>query len=364
MTLTEYTPPQPVLLIEDDPHESAVLRRWLESTGRYGIRTAADGQLATELLTQQRWSLVVADLNLPSRSGLEILHTLRETDDVTPFLLISGNASTTDACTALRSRANDFLLKPLTFESFTAATEALAGSYTETVRRGAVIQSRLESRRHGQFLSAGRLLVSQLTSPITRLSLSADNLVARIAKGVPPRQGELVAEQAAIDLAVRDATKALDELKALLGMTAAGLQSADLVSQAQAAMFLASPALSSRGVSSALNLPTGPVHALGSPDTTRTAITSILLSLAENAQDLRLRGVAVTVAHRNATPTVRITIYLEDPTQARGMLARLGAYYDMLLTTCGGFTEVATELDGANLTFCFQGTVGAPGILQ
>lgn len=354
MTLSEYVPRQPVLVIEDDPHESALIRRWLEVQGGYEIRTTGDGDTGVELISQQRWSLVISDLNLPHRSGLDVLKTLRESDDATPFLLVSGTASTADACAAVRNRASDFLLKPLSFETFTATTQTLVGTYTDTVRRRAVIESRLENRRHGQFLTVGRLLVNQLVSPITRLSLSADNLINGITKGLPPSRADLMGQRAAVDLAVRDATATLDELKSLLGMTAAGLPSVNLVSQAQAAMLLASPALASRGVESGLNATGTEVLALGTVEATRTALTSMLLSLAENAAELRLQGVELTVDKRNATPIVRLTLSQAEPIRSRELLDNLGAYYDMLLVSCGGFIETAIESDGAIVTICFQ----------
>lgn len=354
MTPSEYEPRHRVLLVEDNPHEAAVLQRWLSTENRFDVSVAADGALAADLLREQPWSLIVSDLRLPNRSGLELLHDLRRDDESTPFLLMSAQASTEDACVALRDHANDFLLKPLDYATFTTTARTLAGSYTDSVRRRAVLQSRLENRKHAQFLSVGRSLTDQLVSPLTRLTISADLLLAQTRISNPRLQAELDPHRTAIDLAVRDANTTLGELRSLLGMGLTGIDTADLVAQARAAAFLAGPALTARGAASALSAGAATVMAAGSVEGIRTVLTSVLLSLAENATELQLTGLTVTVEHHMGTPAVRIQVAQRDARGARDLLGNLCTYFDMMLMPIGGFVDVRTEVEGSGLTLCFQ----------
>lgn len=365
MTTETYTPRHQVLVVEDNRHQAAVMKRWLEDQGRFDVRTAGDGQLAASLLREQRWSLIVSDLNLPQRSGLDLLHQLRASDETTPFLLISGEASTQDACLALRERASDFLLKPLDHPTFVATVAALAGTFIEHVRRHAALESRLENRRHAQFLSAGRQLVSKLTSPLTRLSISADLLLHETSLGRRPSAKDIEFHRSAIDLAVRDAGVVLTDLKSLLGMGAAGIQQADLVAQAQSAMFLAAPALTARGITSALISPRTTVEVAGTAEGVRTVLSSALLSLVENATELEITGVEMTLTQRTHLPAARFTIRQRDAYRRRDLMDSLGTYVDMLMMTLGGFMEMRTEVEGTIITLAFQCASGpTQGLLQ
>lgn len=102
-----------VLLIDDDPGTLLTLSAILRLVG-HRVLTASSGSEALQLLAREPVQLVIADLVLPDRSGLELLHTFRRLHSKkTPFLMISGYATAKDAIEAFHLGASDFLEKPI-----------------------------------------------------------------------------------------------------------------------------------------------------------------------------------------------------------------------------------------------------------
>jgi PAS domain S-box-containing protein len=101
-----------VLLVEDSPEDVALVLRTLR-LGGYHIESERV-ESATELtaaLDRQSWDIIICDYKLPSFSGLEALRMLRERDQDTPFIFVSGSLGEDAAVSALKQGAQDYLLK-------------------------------------------------------------------------------------------------------------------------------------------------------------------------------------------------------------------------------------------------------------
>lgn len=120
------SPPLALLIVEDDPEQARLVVRWLESTGRYQVHHSASGLDAETLIRSREWDLIVTDIELPELSGLELLKISKDVLPYTPTLLITAHERMEYALGALRGRADDFLIKPLTREPFLAKVAALA----------------------------------------------------------------------------------------------------------------------------------------------------------------------------------------------------------------------------------------------
>jgi len=101
---------QTVLVVDDDPTVSDVVRRYLE---RAGLRVvlAADGQAALEAAREHRPDLVVLDLMLPGLSGLEVATRLRQRSDV-PIVMLTALGEEHDRVVGLEHGADDYVTKP------------------------------------------------------------------------------------------------------------------------------------------------------------------------------------------------------------------------------------------------------------
>lgn len=124
-----------ILLVEDDPEQAQLVRRWLEASGRFAVTHAADGPAGAELVRSEEWAIVVSDIELPGLTGLELLRLSKQTHPYTPTLLITAHESLDYAMEAIRGRADDFLVKPLHKASFLHKVEELVARGAEERRR-------------------------------------------------------------------------------------------------------------------------------------------------------------------------------------------------------------------------------------
>jgi len=101
-----------VIVVDDEPNIGRSLRLILEGEG-YRV-TICDSAARFQFERQRgRADLYLLDVRLPDGNGIELLRTVRQSDDQTPVVMISGHATIRDAVEATRSGAFDFLEKPL-----------------------------------------------------------------------------------------------------------------------------------------------------------------------------------------------------------------------------------------------------------
>jgi DNA-binding NtrC family response regulator len=100
-----------ILIIDDEE----VIRESLETLlelERFQVTTAVDGGSGLQALGERSFDLVLLDLMLPDRSGLEVLGSIREEDALTPVLMLTAYGSVESAVKAIRLGADNFLTKP------------------------------------------------------------------------------------------------------------------------------------------------------------------------------------------------------------------------------------------------------------
>ncbi len=119
-----------ILLVEDDADFRTTLRVALTTSG-HEISEAPDGELALDALRFGEHELVLLDLELPGRSGFELLYDVREAGDAVPIVVISGRSAVEDRVKALRLGADDFLVKPVHIEELEARIEAVMRRRTQ-----------------------------------------------------------------------------------------------------------------------------------------------------------------------------------------------------------------------------------------
>ena len=117
-----------VLLIEDEPHIAEAIQFILMRAG-WRVSVRADGAQALQAIAQERPDVVVLDLMLPGRSGLEILSDLRADPALAdlPVLMLSARSQQRDREAAGRAGATAFLAKPFANADVLAAVRRLAG---------------------------------------------------------------------------------------------------------------------------------------------------------------------------------------------------------------------------------------------
>jgi len=113
-----------ILVIEDDKKMAQALKKGLESE-RYDVELAHEGEGGFFLINTRTYDLIVLDLMLPGRDGLEILGAVRARRDKTPVLILTALDAVEDRVAGLDSGADDYLVKPFAFPELLARIRAL-----------------------------------------------------------------------------------------------------------------------------------------------------------------------------------------------------------------------------------------------
>ena len=122
-----------ILVVEDEQKVANALREGLEGE-RYDVVVERTGENAFFRLTTEAFDLILLDLGLPGRDGLEILATLRAKGVKTPVLILTARDTLEDRVAGLDSGADDYLVKPFAFAELLARIRAL-------LRRGRAAES-------------------------------------------------------------------------------------------------------------------------------------------------------------------------------------------------------------------------------
>ena len=122
-----------ILVVEDEQKVANALREGLEGE-RYDVVVERTGESAFFRVTTEPFDLMLLDLGLPGRDGLQILKTLREKGVKTPVLVLTARDTLQDRVAGLDGGADDYLVKPFAFTELLARIRAL-------LRRGRAAES-------------------------------------------------------------------------------------------------------------------------------------------------------------------------------------------------------------------------------
>src|SRR6266542_874943 len=115
---------QRILSIDDDPAVTSVIKRGLSYEG-FAVDTAASGEEGLARARQRPPDVVILDVMMPGMDGLEVLQRLRAADPQLPVLLLTARDATADQVTGLAGGADDYVVKPFSFEVLVARVRAL-----------------------------------------------------------------------------------------------------------------------------------------------------------------------------------------------------------------------------------------------
>jgi DNA-binding response OmpR family regulator len=115
---------QRILVIDDDPSVTSVLKRGLSYEG-FVVDTASSGVEGLAVAREHTPDLVILDIMMPGMDGLEVLRRLRAADAHLPVLLLTAKDAPADQVQGLERGADDYVVKPFTFEVLVARVRVL-----------------------------------------------------------------------------------------------------------------------------------------------------------------------------------------------------------------------------------------------
>ena len=119
-----------ILLVEDERSAARMIAKGLRENG-HAVDVAADGASAVQAGSGATYDVVVLDLLLPLKSGLEVCRDLRASGNAVPILMLTARDAVDDRVAGLDAGADDYLTKPFHFDELLARIRALT-------RRGAL----------------------------------------------------------------------------------------------------------------------------------------------------------------------------------------------------------------------------------
>jgi DNA-binding response OmpR family regulator len=141
-----------ILVIEDEPGIVDLLERGLSAHG-FDVVAATDGITGTEQALNGSVDLVVLDIMLPGRDGLEVLEAVHQLKPTLPVIALTARGAVEDRVTGLDAGAVDYLVKPFSLSELAARIRA---------------QLRVASQSRATTLSAGGIEVDLLTREVRR----------------------------------------------------------------------------------------------------------------------------------------------------------------------------------------------------
>jgi DNA-binding response OmpR family regulator len=113
-----------ILLIEDEPFVVSFIIKGLEEVG-FEVSAALSGALALEMLSKNSFQLIILDIMLPDKNGIEICKAIREEDGETPILFLTALNTSENIALGLNAGGDDYLAKPFKFIELIARINAL-----------------------------------------------------------------------------------------------------------------------------------------------------------------------------------------------------------------------------------------------
>lgn len=126
-----------ILLVEDEENLHEALKLNLELEG-YNITSAYDGVAALNAVNGEYFDLIILDVMLPEMDGINVLETIRISNNEVPILILSAKNSSADRILGLKKGADDYLTKPFNLEELLLRVHKLIDKNKKLLDRSAI----------------------------------------------------------------------------------------------------------------------------------------------------------------------------------------------------------------------------------
>mgnify|MGYP000847438137 FL=1 len=149
-----------ILLVEDEAHVASFIKKGLTEEG-YDVTVAFDGDTGWELFQQNQFDLIILDIMLPGKNGIEVCTLIREVNTTVPVLFLTALGTSENIVLGLNKGADDYIVKPFKFIEFLARIKTL-------LRRTDVFSSEHVTASHSNTHSFVNLMVDDNSKTVTR----------------------------------------------------------------------------------------------------------------------------------------------------------------------------------------------------
>lgn len=136
-----------ILIIEDEPKTARTLAKGLEAD-HFAVDLARDGEEGLQLATETNYDAIILDWNLPKLDGLTVLRRFRKSGFNMRVLMLSARKDVSDRVCGLQAGADDFLIKPFSYDELLARLHALLRRPQELLDNIKIEDLELDRMRH------------------------------------------------------------------------------------------------------------------------------------------------------------------------------------------------------------------------
>lgn len=116
-----------ILIVDDAAFMRMMIRDTLKKNGYENLLEASDGEIAVQLFKTEKPDLVIMDITMPNKNGLEALKEIREIDTNARIVMCSAMGQESMVVEAIRSGAKDFIVKPFKADRVLKTVQGILG---------------------------------------------------------------------------------------------------------------------------------------------------------------------------------------------------------------------------------------------
>jgi two-component system alkaline phosphatase synthesis response regulator PhoP len=168
-----------VLLIDDEPALVMGVRDAFEHNG-FSVAAATDGQTGLDLALSNQYDLIILDLMLPKKDGMEVCRELRNKGNWTPVIMLTARSGEPERVAGLELGADDYVTKPFSIRELVARAKALlrrSALPENAAERAYVGESVVDFKQYVVFKGNDRNPLTPMEVSLLRLFLSHPNEV-------------------------------------------------------------------------------------------------------------------------------------------------------------------------------------------
>ncbi len=163
-----------ILVVEDEERLARAIRRVLEMES-YQVDVAQDGAIAVALAQDSAYEVILLDVLLPVMNGFQVCRVLRESGNHTPIIMLTALGEVEDRVRGLDTGADDYLMKPFSFDELLARIRALLRRRPELVAESVLTVADLELDRLRHVVKRGDAVIELTPTEFRLLELLMRN---------------------------------------------------------------------------------------------------------------------------------------------------------------------------------------------
>jgi two-component system chemotaxis response regulator CheY len=120
-----------ILIVDDVKTMRKIVRQTLSQIGYLNVKEAENGIEALQIFKNDNFDLIISDWHMPEMDGLELLKTIRNTEELkdTPFIIVSAEALKENVKTAIEAGVDNYIVKPFSAQTLKKKIEETFAKY-------------------------------------------------------------------------------------------------------------------------------------------------------------------------------------------------------------------------------------------